>query len=654
MRPGEKKYPHIFSPGSIGKMETKNKIKYASTETNFNTRDGFITEAEIAYMEAQAKGGAGIVTTQGAYTDPSGEGKGYVGMMGIWDDKFLPGHKKIADVIRKYDSKSICQLMHCGRVGGIELDYTVGPSEVKQAIPRFREPREMTTEQIQLCIQQHIDGARRIVEAGYDGIEISGIVGYLVSNFVSKYTNIRTDEYGGSVENRARFMREIIEGIRKEVGFDVPLIIRLCGDELLHDRGGNTPEESLEIIKIAEKAGVDCLSVTIGWQESASSVITRDIEMGHWLYMAEKMKKNTDMSIAMAYRLFLPEYPEKAIAEGNLDFWEMCRPMIADPDLPNKIAEDRQEDIIPCMACNLCLARLFRDQPITCLVRPSVGHEWDPAWQINEAPIKKKVHIIGGGPSGMQSAIVAAQKGHNVTLFEKSNKLGGQLKTTAKGARGDEEFMRLINYLATQVEKNNIDVKLNHTVTPKDYADPLHNPDAIVLASGSYLSKPDVPGGDRDNIYLAHDVMNDNVTLGKKIVIIGGRGLGIALGQFLLANDQDYEISIIEKDKKIGRDVNPSYIWRYKKLLRKASVDMYTSCKLLEITDEGAVILNPEGEKVTLAADSYIVAGPLKANNELIDTLDLACGELHTVGDAVSPRRAHNAMMDGYRTGLKI
>ena len=233
-------------------------------------------------------------------------------MMGIWDDKYLPGLKRIADVIRKYDSKSICQLMHCGRVGGIELDYTVGPSVVKQAIPRFREPREMTTEQIQICVQEHIDGARRIVEAGFDGIEVSGIVGYLISNFVSKYTNKRTDEYGGSVENRARFMREIMEGIRKEVGDDIPLVIRLCADELLHDRGGNTPEESLEVIKIAEKAGVDCLSVTIGWQESAYSVITRDIPMGHWLYIAESMKKNTNMDISMAYRLFLPEYPEKS------------------------------------------------------------------------------------------------------------------------------------------------------------------------------------------------------------------------------------------------------------------------------------------------------------------------------------------------------
>ncbi|MFH1319173.1 MAG: FAD-dependent oxidoreductase [Bacteroidota bacterium] len=654
MKPGERKYPHIFSPGRIGKMETKNKIKYAATETNFNTRDGFVTDAEIGYMEAQARGGAGIVTTQGAYMDPKEEGKGYVGMMGIWDDKYMLGLKKMADVIRKYDSKSICQLMHCGRVGGVELDYTVGPSAVKQAIPRFREPIEMSIEKIELTIKEHIEGARRVVEAGFDGVEISGIVGYLISNFNSKYTNRRTDEYGGPVENRARFMRETIEGIRNEVGPDYPVVIRLCAEELLDDRGGNTPEECLEIIKIAEKAGIDCLSVTIGWQESPVSVITRDINMGHWLYIAEKMKNNLSVPVSMAYRLFVPELPEKAIAEGKLDFWEMCRPMIADPDLPNKIAEDRQEDIIPCMACNLCLARLFRDQPLTCLVRPTLGYEVHPDWQIQKAPEKKKVYVIGGGPSGMQCAIVAAQKGHDVTLYEKKDKLGGQLTTASKGVYGDEEFNRLINYLSTQLSKNDVNVVTNKDITAKDFSDPLHAPDAIVLATGSYLQKPDIPGGDKENISFAHDVIDGKVKPGKKVVIIGGRGLGIAVAQFLLAREEDYEISIVEEQKKLGRDVNPSYVWRYIKKLKQGNVNIYNNCKLVEITDEGAVIINPEGEKITVNADSFIVAAPLQSNNELIEPLDFACGELYTIGDAVKPRRAHNAMMEGYRTGLKI
>lgn len=654
MNLGEQKYPHIFSPGRIGKMELRNRVKYASTETNFNLRDGFVTDVEVAYMEAQAKSGAGLVTTQGAYTDPAGEGKGYVGMMGIWDDKFIPGLKRIADVIRKHGTKSMCQLMHCGRVGGIELDYTVGPSAVKQAISRFREPVEMSLDKIHLTIREHIAGARRIVEAGFDSIEISGIVGYLISNFNSKYTNRRTDEYGGPVENRARFMKEIIEGIRKEVGSDIPIVIRLCGEELLDDRGGNTPEECLQVIKIAEKAGIDALSVTVGWQESAVSVITRDIPMGNWLYVAEKMKKNLNIPVCMAYRLFVPELPEKAIAEGKLDFWEMCRPMIADPDLPRKVIEDRQEDIIPCMACNLCLARLFRDQPITCLVRPNVGYEGNPEWQITPAPKKKKVFVIGGGPAGMQCAVVAAQKGHSVTLFEKTDRLGGQLATASHGFFGDNEFSRLINYFTTQMKKAGVEVVMNREMKENDFADPLTAPDTVVLASGSYLSKSDIPGANRDNVCFAHDVVEGKVQVGKRVLIAGGRGLGIAVAQYLLGTVVEHEITMVESQKKLGRDVNPSYIWRYVKKLKEGKVTVFKSSKIVEITDEGVVVMTPENGQLTIPVDNIILSEPVHSKNELADPLEYAVGELYVIGDAAKPRRAHNATMEGYRTGLKI
>ena len=647
MKPGEKKYPHVFSPYRIGKMEFKNRIKYASTETNFNYGDGWVSDKEIAYMEAQARGGAGIVTTQGAYTDPRTEGKGYVGMMAIWDDKFIPGLKRIADVIHQYDSKAILQLMHCGRVGGVELDYTVGPSVVKQKIPRFREPKEMTVEEIEACIQEHIDGARRTAEAGYDGVEISGIVGYLISNFVSSYTNTRTDEYGGDIRGRATFMRKIVEGIRKEVGPDYPIIIRLCGEELLDDRGGNTPEESLESIRIAEKAGIDCLSVTAGWQESAVSVISRDVPMGHWLYISERMKQNLKIPVAMAYRLFLPQLAEDAIVQNKLDVWEMCRPMIADPDLPRKILEGREEEIIPCMACNICLARLFRDAELNCFVRPSLGHESEAQWGYYGFPKTehpKKVWIVGAGIAGMQAGAIAAEKGHRVTITDKADHVGGQLAAASHGPWGDEEFMRLVSYLEHRCRKFGAELQLGKTVTREEVK--ASDADVIIVATGA-RAQIDVKGADSNNVVSCIDVFEGKVDVGKRVVILGDSGAALSTA-LLLLHRGGHQVTIVGKAKKPGQDVNPSYIWRYMKKLRDDKAILHRNTDVQEITADGVVIVTPEGEQ-KLEADTVIVAY-MTAERELSD----AKKRIFTLGDAITPRRGSSAIYDGYKMGMRL
>ncbi len=649
MKPGEKKYPHIFQPGNIGKMEVKNRIKYASTETNFNYGDGFVADKEIAYMEAQARGGAGIVTTQGAYTDPRGEGQGYVGMMGIWDDKFIPGLKKIADVIHRHGAKGVLQLMHCGRVGGINLEYTVGPSAVKQRIPRFREPVEMTKEQIKEAIREHVQGARRCIEAGFDAVEISGIVGYLISNFVSSYTNLRTDEYGGPVENRARFMTDIVSGIRQEVGPNYPIIIRLCADELLSDRGGNKPEESLEVIKLAEKAGVDCLSVTAGWQESAVSVISRDCKMGQWLYLAKRVREalKPGTRVSMAYRLFLPEYPEGAIARGELDFWEMCRPMIADPFLPNKILEGRQQEIIPCMACNLCLARLFRDAELNCMVRPSLGHESEPEWGFYGFPKTqhpKKVWIIGAGIAGLQAAGIAAEKGHHVTITEKSNRVGGQAAAAANGPHGDDEFVRLVNYLKNYCDSGKVKFELGKEATVEEVKQ--SDADYIIVATGA-APKSALPGADGQHVVSCLDVMNGKVKPGKRAAILGSGGVAIATAMFLIEQG-GHEITLAHAGKKPGADVNPSYIWRYMKKLKEGAVTLVSYINPKAISDKGLLVDTPEGEK-SIEVDTVILA-----DMQPVDELGKARKGVYVIGDAIITRRGNSAVLDGYKMGMRL
>jgi 2,4-dienoyl-CoA reductase (NADPH2) len=652
MLPGLKKYPNIFSPIKIGNIWCKNRIKYASTETNFNFRDGYVSDKEVGYMEAQARGGSGIVTTQGAYTDVVGAGKGYVGMMAIWDDKFIPGLKRLNQAIKKNGAVSCLQLMHCGRVGGIELPYTVGPSDVPQKLPIFRPPKEMTLEDIEECIQEHVDAAVRTAEAGYDILEISGIVGYLLSNFISSYTNKRTDEYGGDIKGRTKFVTDIIEGCKKVLGSDVAIGIRLCGEELLDDRGGNTPEESLESIKLCEAAGADYLTVTAGWQESMIPVITRDVPMGHWLYISERMKQNIKIPVSMAYRLFVPDIPEKAIAEGKLDIWEMCRPLIADPAMPVKIMEDRQEDVIPCIACNVCLARLFRDTELSCTVRPSLGHENEPEWgyygfeKDNEL---KKVIVVGAGVAGLQAAAIAAQKGHDVTVYEKRAQVGGQMEIAANGPWGDDEFMRLVKHLEAQCNKYGAKIETGKALTSDEVKK--MEADIIIIATGAVPGMEGYEGSDKKVVVSALDVLSGDAKAGKNVVILGGKGAAISTALYLIDKDKDCNVSIVGPQKKFGPDVNPSYIWRYLLKLKAGNVNQARKTKVKEIVEDGVVVIDAEKKEVKLEADTVVIA-------DLVPNREVKLGkygkaDVYMIGDAIQVRRGYGAVHDGYRMGMK-
>jgi 2,4-dienoyl-CoA reductase (NADPH2) len=649
--PGAKKYPHLFEPIDIGGLTIPNRIVYAATEDNLNSHDGFVTDADVAYIRNRARGVVGgICFMQGVYMDEAHMGQGYVGQAACWDDKFVPGLKQLADAIHEEKAVAGFQLMDCGRVGAVEVDYGHGPSTVPQRLRIFRPMYEMSKAEIEAMVQQHIDSARRGLEAGFDIIEISGIVGYLISNFVSSYTNRRTDEYGGDIRGRMKVVVDIIKGLREVCGPDVPIGIRLCAEELLDDVRGNTKEESMESYKISEEAGVDYISATAGWQESIVPVISRDVPQGSWLYLAKRAKEHVKVPIMMAYRLFDPKLPNDAIGNGDLDVWQMCRPMIADPSMPKKVLEGREDDIRWCVACNLCLARLFRDAPMTCYINPLCAHEHDPRYtDPPKAEEEKNVMIVGAGPAGLECAYVAAQRGHEVHVYDKRDTIGGTLNEASKAPYGDDELWTCIDYQKKQCEDAGVQFHLGTEVTEELISEEL--PDSVVLATGPVYPTLEVPETVKPKLVNVLDVLRGDAQLGDNVIVWGNRkpGIGVALQ---LAK-QGKKVTIVGKEKSAGFDINPSFKWRYLIYLRQNKVKAYNDCDIEQVGEGELVVKTYDGYRFPLKFDT-IVLTEREANESLKSAVQGEGIELFVIGDALVPRNLSSAVHDGYRIGTRI
>ncbi|MGD1968763.1 MAG: FAD-dependent oxidoreductase [Desulfobacterales bacterium] len=649
--PGAKTYPHLFKPIQIGNLIIPNRIKYAATEDNLNGHDGFVTDAGVEYMRQRAIGVVGgMCFMQGVYLDEKRQGQGYVGQAACWDDKFIPGLKRIADAIHEGKAVAGFQLMDCGRVGAVEVDYCHGPSAVPQRLRIFKPVQEMSKADVKTMIQQHVDAARRGIEAGFDVMEISGIVGYLISNFISTYTNRRTDEYGGDIRGRMQAVVEIIQGVKDVCGPDIPVGIRLCSEELLDDVRGNTPEESMETYKLAEEAGADYISCTLGWQESIYPVISRDIPMGNWIHLAKRAKEHVNIPIQMAYRLFKPGLPNEKIGAGELDQWEICRSMIADPHMPKKVAEGREEEIRHCVACNLCLARLFRDAPMTCYINPVCAHEWQEEFA-NPKPAEeeKEVMIVGAGPAGLECAYTAARRGHDVHVYDKRDVIGGTLNEAKNAPYGDDELWTCIEYQKVMCEKAGVNFHLGTEVTDDLIEEEM--PDTVVLATGPTYSKIDAPGGDSDKIVNLLDVMSAKVEVGETVVVYGNRKPGIGCALHLAK--QGKKVTIVGKEKSAGFDVNPSFKWRYMIYMRQNGITVYNDGDIEEVTDEGIIVRAYDGIRWPVKCDTLVISdrGP---NESLKKTVQSEGIELFVIGDALIPRNLSSAVHDGYRIGIRL
>ena len=649
--PGAKSYPHLFKPIELGNLYVPNRIKYAATEENLNGLDGLITDSGVEYMRQRARGVVGgLCFMQGVFMDEAGKGQGYVGQAAAWDDKFIPGLARIADAIHGEKAIAGFQLMDCGRVGAVEVESGHGPSTVPQRLRIFKPMVEMTSAEIKEMIQQHVDAARRGIEAGFDAMEISGIVGYLISNFISSYTNRRTDEYGGDIRGRMKAVVEIIQAVKAVCGPDIPVGIRLCSEELLDDVRGNTLEESMETYKMAEEAGADYISCTLGWQESIYPVISRDIPMGNWVHLAKRAKEHVKIPIQMAYRMFKPGLPNEKIGANELDFWEICRSMIADPLMPKKVLEGREEEVRHCVACNLCLARLFRDAPMTCYINPVCAHEANPEFaDPAAAEEEKEIMIVGAGPAGLECAAIAARRGHEVHLYDKRDVIGGTLNEAKNAPYGDDELWTCIEYQQVMCEKAGVTFHLGTEVTAELIEEEM--PDSVVLATGPVYSKIEGAGGDSAKLVNLLDVMTGKAEVGEKVIVWGNRKPGIGCALHLAK--QGKKVTLVGKDKTAGFDVNPSFKWRYMIYMRQNGIVIYNDVDIEEINDEGIVVKSFDGYRWPVNCDTIVVS-QREPNESLKKVVQSEGIELFVIGDALIPRNLSSAVHDGYRIGMRI
>ncbi|WP_299725649.1 FAD-dependent oxidoreductase [uncultured Endozoicomonas sp.] len=702
-------FEHLSKPGRIGSLDLKNRIIMAPMGSNFAEADGHCGERIQAYYEERAKGGASLLTMgvcSVAY--PHGTAEPY--QVGISDDQFIPGLKQLTDRVHKHDAKIAIQLQHAGKTAvrdlaeGRELWVPSLPKPQKTdmmssltlgELGSFIRPkagtkptiRVMDKDDIAQMVEWFASAAERAVKAGFDGIELHAAHTYIIAGFLSAYSNVRDDEYGGPLENRARFLMEVIAAVRERVGKEFPVWLRLDAHELRME-GGITVDDCIAVAKMVEAAGLDAVHISAYANTNSGDAFTEAPlvqKPAGFLDWTAEVKKHIKIPVIAVGRLE-PDVADKAIADGKCDYIALARKLLADPEFPRKVIENRPQDIRPCIYCYVCVSQIFVNERVKCAVNPMTGHESEI--QLIATDHQKHIVVIGGGPGGMEAARVAATRGHRVTLIERSQRLGGTLFFASLAY---PENGPLLDYLVNQVKQLPIDVRLN-TEANEALLNEL-KPDEVIVATGALRNAPNIPGAEQKHVWSGDELRRlmtgdgDDIAkkklsvaqrmmmksgsmigatnsteaiqqlsklwmpLGKQVVIVGGGLVGLELAEFLV--ERGRSVTILEPERDLGTELSIVRRWRVLHNLKTHNVDTVTFANVTKIDTSVVYYQDKDGIEHQLPAESVVLAVGAEPDHGFASQLAEAGFNVTNIGDSSDVAYIEGAIKSGLNAGMQ-
>ncbi|MFQ6792141.1 MAG: FAD-dependent oxidoreductase [Thomasclavelia sp.] len=637
-------YENLFEPMKIGKMEIKNRLVVPAMSTLTATDEGACTEQFVKYIERKAQGGWGLIITE--YYGVAPNVGFFPRMLGIWNEELIENHKQVTKAAHDAGAKIAAQISHSGRETfiGVSDENLVAPSPIKD-VSGSKKPRELTKDEINQIVSQYGDTALNLKKAGFDAVEIYAAHGYLISNFLSKYSNKRIDEYGGCLENRMRFLLEIVADTRKKVGPDFPILVRISTREFVP--GGLSIAESRVIAKKLEEASVDAIDCSQGIFTVSNNIVEpMQMENGVFLQTSKEIKECVNIPVISAGRINEASIASSALATGKCDFVGMGRASLADPDFPKKVQSGHLEEIRYCIGCvQGCIGGNMRGENCHCLVNPELNREYElPFNPVNKS---KNIAIAGAGIAGLQAAITAKKRGHNVVVYEKESRPGGTWNIAAlppyKG-----ELMTFVKWLVDECQRLKIEIKYNQEFQVEDAKDY----DEVIIATGCKPFMPGISGCNQKNVVQANDILLQNVNFGKNVVVIGGGSVGVETAEYLAFCGCNVTIIEMQDDILIGLERETSLM--LKDAVRKYQMKVLTNATVNKI-DKDKVFISRKGKEIILdEIDTVVVAAGSKSVNHLVAPLQEMGTNITVIGDAKKVRNGLAAVYEGYMAGYNI